>query len=117
MISGEKLKLLVREKVNRFLHFAHNKETGQFFGKTCKGWGVLLVIQSPSVIVKVYMYNSPGQTFAFFLAFYSFLVALFAVHLAVFLSVTPQPGKDVEPTNFGRYAYPNYPNAKIGHIF
>ena len=43
MISGEKLKLLVREKVNRFLHFAHNKETGQFFGKTCKGWGVLLV--------------------------------------------------------------------------
>ena len=41
-ISGAELKLLLREKANRFLHFAHNKETGQFFGKTCKGWGVLL---------------------------------------------------------------------------
>ena len=63
------------------------------------------------------MNKSPGQTFAFFLALYSFLAALFAVHLAVVLSVTPKPGKDVEPTNFGRYAYHNYPNAKIGHFF
>ena len=66
--------------------------------------------------LKVFMNKSPGQTFAFFLGLYSFLAALFAVHLAVFLSVTPQPGKDVEPTNFGRYAYHNYPNAKIGHF-
>ena len=34
--------------------------------------------------------------------------------MAVFYALTPEPGQDVRPVNFGRYAYPNYPNARIG---
>ncbi len=28
--------------------------------------------------------------------------------------MTPKAGLDVRPWNFGQYAYPNYPNSKIG---
>lgn len=113
-ISAARLKQLAREKAISFLHFAHNKENGEFFGKTCKGWGKLVHHFYPEIFQVVIIASRAGQTLGFFFIFYSFLAALFAVHMAVFLSVTPQPGRDSEPSNFGRYAYPNYPNAKIG---
>jgi hypothetical protein len=94
-ISFAELKRLVREKANQFLHFAYNRKTREVFGKTCKSWGL---------------------TFSYLFAFYMAIGALFAVHLAVFYAVTPEPGQDVRPVNFGRYAYPNYPNAKIGLV-
>ena len=42
LTSVEDVKRFARENTSSFLQFAHNKKTGQFFGKTCKGWGVLL---------------------------------------------------------------------------
>lgn len=45
--------------------------------------------------------------------FYSILAAIFAVHLAIFLAITPGPSLDRRPWNFGKYAYSNYPNRKI----
>ncbi|XP_064394047.1 uncharacterized protein LOC135341424 isoform X2 [Halichondria panicea] len=35
------------------------------------------------------------------------------VHLAVFVALTPTPGYDTTPWNYGLYGYPNYPNIKI----
>ena len=57
-----------------------------------------------------------GQILSFFLLFYIVLGGIFAAHLAVFIHLTPEAGVDVTPWNFGRYAYPNYPNAKIGML-
>lgn len=51
----------------------------------------------------------------FYVVFYLFFSGIFAIHLSAFLAVTPHPGEDVTPWNFGKYAYPNYPNSKIGN--
>ena len=55
-----------------------------------------------------------AQIAAFFAVFYTIVGGIFAVHLAVFITISPQPAEDIAPWNFGRYAYSNYPNAKIG---
>lgn len=113
-ISAERLRQLAREKTISFFHFVYNKKKREFFGKTCKGWGEVCESGCCNNLSSFLIASRAGQILGFFLIFYSFLAALFAVHLAVFLSVTPQPGRDSEPANFGRYAYPNYPNTKIG---
>ena len=50
----------------------------------------------------------------FFFIFYSILALIFAIHLAIFLAITPGPSVDRPPWNHARYAYSNYPNRKIG---
>ena len=49
--------------------------------------------------------------------FFTLVGAFFAIHLAVFIAITPSPDTGVSPWNFGGYSYPNYPNAKIGNIY
>ena len=61
-------------------------------------------------------HGNPVKLLLFYVVFYLFFTAIFAVHLSAFLAVTPHPGKYVTPWNFGKYAYPNYPNSKIGII-
>ena len=58
---------------------------------------------------------SIGQLLLFFAIFFTLIGGFFAVHLAVFVAITPSPDSGVAPWNFGGYAYPNYPNSKIGH--
>lgn len=63
-----------------------------------------------------------GQLGAFYFVFYLTIGAFFAAHLAIFVAMTPSPASGILPWNFGRYAYPNYPNSKIGilihaHVF
>lgn len=58
---------------------------------------------------------SLGQLLLFFAVFFTLVGIFFAIHLAVFLAITPSPASGVAPWNFGGYAYPNYPNAKIGN--
>lgn len=57
-----------------------------------------------------------AQIGAFFLVFYFVVGGIFVSHVAVFVAIAPDPAEDAQPQNFGRYAYPNYPNAKIGMI-
>lgn len=47
---------------------------------------------------------------------YAVLGGIFAIHLSVFVALTPKPGLEIEPWNYGKYAYPNYPNSKIGMV-
>lgn len=54
------------------------------------------------------------QIAAFFGVFYTVVGGIFAAHLAVFITISPKPSENITPWNFGKYAYPNYPNAKIG---
>ena len=51
---------------------------------------------------------------AFYFFFFAAVGGYFAAHLAVFVAVTPAPRENITPWNFGKYAYPNYPNAKLG---
>lgn len=55
-----------------------------------------------------------GKLLLFFAVFFTSVGSFFAVHLAVFVAITPSPKVGVTPWNFGGYAYPNYPNSKIG---
>ncbi|XP_019857967.1 PREDICTED: uncharacterized protein LOC109586231 [Amphimedon queenslandica] len=73
----------------------YNKETKEVLGRTGVGW---------------------SQLGAFYFAFYLAIGIFFAAHLAIFLGMTPHPAPGVLPWNFGRYAYPNYPNSKIGIV-
>ena len=66
------------------------------------------------IIVFVCNIHCTAQIAAFFGVFYTIVGGIFAVHLAVFITISPQPAEDIAPWNFGRYAYSNYPNAKIG---
>ena len=52
----------------------------------------------------------------FYATLYVVLGGIFMTHLIVFLEISPAPGVNVTPWNFGRYGYPNFPNAKIGTI-
>ena len=59
---------------------------------------------------------SIGQLLLFFAIFFTLIGGFFAVHLAVFVAITPSPDSGVAPWNFGGYAYPNYPNSKTGQF-
>lgn len=59
-------------------------------------------------------FSYPVQILAFYIIFYSVLVLIFAIHLGVFMALTPSPHINTTPWNYGRYAYSNYPNAKLG---
>ena len=58
--------------------------------------------------------NVLGQILAFYIVFYGVLALIFFIHLTVFVNLTPEPNVGTTPWNFGRYAYSNYPNRKIG---
>lgn len=55
-----------------------------------------------------------GNVLAFYMVFYSALLVIFIIHLAVFIILTPPRSVGTTPWNFGRYAYTNYPNRKLG---
>lgn len=110
-------------KAVQFAHFAYNKNTKEFFGRSCKSWGNnLLAFYTLSskldIAIKTYTMLSPllsaVQILLFYLALYSALGGFFVIHMVAFVGLTPQPGENIKPWNFGRYAYSNFPNAKIG---
>lgn len=107
---------LLRSKAAGFCRFAYNKQTKEFFGRTCKSWGKQCSFLFIAAAVKlIHAFKTlPAQIVSFFLVFYAIVGGIFAVHLAIFIGITPQSAEDVHPWNFGRYAYPNYPNSKIG---
>ena len=57
---------------------------------------------------------SAAQIVSFFVVFYIVVGGIFMAHLFAFIAITPSPGEGVQPWNYGKYAYPNYPNSKIG---
>ena len=55
-----------------------------------------------------------GKLGLFYLVFYGVVGAFFAVHLMLFVCYAPDPSSGgMRPRNFGRYAYPNFPNSPI----
>ena len=70
-----------------------------------------------SHIITMINFSLSVKLLLFYVVFYLFFTAIFAIHLSAFLAVTPHPGKEVTPWNFGKYAYPNYPNSKIGILY
>ena len=67
------------------------------------------------IVIFVIILGSPsGQILGFYFVFFTVVGSYFAVHLSVFVAVTPGPRENVTPWNFGKYAYANYPNSKIG---
>ena len=111
---------LLRSKAAEFSSFVYNKQTREFFGRTCKSWGKTVwycaVYSTGDQLLLKFLLLSffPAQIGVFFLVFYGIVGGIFAAHLAIFVGITPHPAEDVHPWNFGRYAYPNYPNSKIG---
>lgn len=93
-------------KLNRFIY---NKETKKIFGRTWLSWGEML-----GWTALHYHQQLSGQILGFYLVFFTVVGSYFAVHLGVFVAVTPGPRENVTPWNFGKYAYANYPNSKIG---
>ena len=66
----------------------------------------------------LFLFIPLGQIGVFYLFFFTLTGSFFFVQLAVFVGITPSPGPNIAPWNFGKYAYPNYPNAKLGiHLF
>jgi len=51
------------------------------------------------------------------LIFYGVVGGFFAVHLALFTCHVPDPNDGESPRNFGKYAYPNYPNSQISKLY
>lgn len=54
-----------------------------------------------------------GKIGLFYLIFYGFIGGLFAVHLMLFACNLPPPDPGMRPRNFGRFAYPNFPNSPL----
>ena len=82
-------------QIIRFREFVYNRKTGEVFGRSFKSWAKIA---------------------AFFGVFYTVVGGIFAAHLSVFITISPQPAENIAPWNFGRYAYSNYPNAKIALV-
>lgn len=82
----------LQAKSTAFLHFAYNKENSTYFGRNATSWGKIAL---------------------FYLVFYCVVGGFFAIHLLLFTCHAPEPGPGVRPRNFGRFAYPNYPNSPL----
>ena len=95
-------------KLNRFIY---NKETKKILGRTWLSWGNI-----PDCTALWSTCCISGQILGFYLVFFTVVGSYFAVHLSVFVAVTPGPRENVTPWNFGQYAYANYPNSKIGKL-
>ena len=99
-----------RKKLDDLKNFIYNKETHEVLGRTGLSWGE----KNSSLLEYMIHLLSLVQLGGFFLVFYTLIGGFFAIHLAVFVGITPSPGPGIAPWNFGKYAYPNYPNAKLG---
>ena len=114
---GKGVKEFLQKQLVQFGHFIYNPKTKELFGRTGLSWSTLAVLSQFRHIFHIhFVLSNSVQILAYLTVLYIFLAGLLAAHIFLFIAVTPAPAPDVRPWNFGRYAYPNYPNAKIGWL-
>ena len=72
-------------------------------------------IKCPEIQLTV-VHVRAGKIALFYLVFYCVVGGFFAIHLLLFTCHAPEPGPGVRPRNFGRFAYPNYPNSPLSRL-
>lgn len=92
MATTNRVTVIIKEMLYKLRYFIYNSETKEVLGRSGVSW---------------------GQIGVFYFFFFTLTASFFFVQLAVFVGITPSPGPNIAPWNFGKYAYPNYPNAKI----